>query len=275
MRWNTCKNLFGGGASIIVFIGLMIFKDNWRLGGFFFPSLLTLCICVFCFFFLKDNPKTAGFEPIHKVSHTKDSGKFFENMIKIFKSKLIWFAFANAFLFATRFGILNWCMLFLKTDKQVHPGVSAIAYAFFEIGGLMGIIFSKKIIARFFKQDEKASCFYLSIISALIIILYTAFDHSIFFLSSILFVFAVGFTIYIPLALIQLRTITLVSKKKVASATGFSEMFGYVIGYTIATSGVGIIANTFSLTVAMVLLSIPAILAGFIVLKVWNEKIEF
>jgi sugar phosphate permease len=274
MLWASCKNICGGGASYIVWFGIFLFGGNWRLGGFFFPSLLCIIICVFLFFKMNDSPVRAGFKPVNKIT-TDDTESFLDSIKRVSKSKILNYSIANALMFATRWGVLNWCIIFLTSNKGISPSLAFIAYSLFEAGGMVGVIASGVIIKTVFADDEKVTVFTLLVSSALIIFVYILVDYSKVPLVSIFVIFFIGFCAYIPMNLVQIRIIAIVPKKHVASATTFSEMFGYLFGFTFGTSILGIISHYFSLNVALLILPILSIFASIILVKVWHKKVEF
>ena len=156
--WNVAHNIGGAAmaplAAFGITLGYTLFGDP--LGGaFYVPALVALAIAVIAYLMVRDTPQSCGLPPIeiwkHETKQYSASNEkemtvrqiLFENVLN---NKLLWLiAFANAFIYFVRYGVLDWAPSYLTTSvadggKGMALDGSSWSYFIFEIAGIFGTI---------------------------------------------------------------------------------------------------------------------------------------
>lgn len=124
--WNVAHNVGGGIMAPLAVAGLSIF-GVWQ-GKLYFPAIIAVLIAFVAYMLVRDTPQSCGLPPIEEYSktQTKDYDAFHENELStkqilfdyVLTNKLIWYiAFANAFIYLVRYGVLDWAPTYLKEAK--------------------------------------------------------------------------------------------------------------------------------------------------------------
>lgn len=89
---------------------------------------------------------------------------------------------------------------------------------------------------------------------------------------SIALVAVIGGLIYGPVMLIGLQAIDLSPRQVAGTAAGFAGLFGYLLGATLASSGVGVMVHAFGWDVTFAVLTICALLVVAIMWVIGKDE---
>jgi len=139
--WNVAHNVGGGLIGPLSIAGLAIFGD-WH-SSFYFPALIAFLIAILTYILLRDTPQSVGLPPIEEFkndypeSYDKTQEKEFsakEIFLKyILPNKWLWsIAFANAFVYFVRYGVVDWAPTYLTEVKGFSADDSKWAYFAYE-----------------------------------------------------------------------------------------------------------------------------------------------
>jgi phosphoglycerate transporter family protein len=226
--WNTSHSI--GAGLVLVLCGYLVVYD-WRL-CFFVPAALALIGAVYLWFHLADTPESVGLPEVEGTRISETSGENaadFKTFIwrKVFCNKYLWIVgIANFFVYAFRYGVLDWGPTFLTEHKGVKLTNAGWMTAAFEISGVFGMLLGGWITDRCFGgRGSRACLFYMAAAGAAIFLFWKTPAHS-GVISTTLFCLA-GFFIYGPQALIGIIGANLATKRAAGTAAGFTGIFGY------------------------------------------------
>jgi phosphoglycerate transporter family protein len=239
-----------GGAGIMVLAGFLVATYGWRY-AFYVPAAIAIVCAFFLLWRLRDTPQSIGLPPIEEYRHeahiadpNEDQAKTFKEIFRdhIIRNRLLWtVAFANAFVYIVRMGIMDWAPTFLVEARGSSLAAAGLKTAAFELAGIAGAIGMGWASDYIFKGRRgplaTASMFLLAIaIAALWFI--PAGNH--FWETAVLI--TAGVLVYGPQLLVPVAAADFASKKAAATATGLTGAFGY-IGATLAGVGTGMIVD--------------------------------
>ena len=160
----------------------------------------------------------------------------------ILKNRLLWsIAFANAFVYLVRYGVLDWAPLYLKEAKGFSIQESGWAYFAYEWAGIPGTLLCGYLSDKVFKgKRAPVSIIYMVLVFVSIIMYW--FSQSIM-MNSIALI-CIGFLIYGPVMLIGVHALDLVPKKAAGTAAGLTGLFGYLGGAMFANIAMGAVVDT-------------------------------
>ena len=257
--WNCAHNVGGAGVGLISAWALGTFATNdadWT-PAFWAPALVALVVALIAFLLIRDRPEAMGLPPIEKfrndpakVEIKGDAMGWKEMLFKhvLTNRVVVLLALTNVFVYTLRYGVLSWIPIYLT--EQVH-GVNVkegiLGFAIYEGAGILflgGVGVSVLI-------------YWLMPLGAPIWIFYVL-------------IAIIGGLIYGPVMLIGLQAIDLSPRNVAGTAAGFTGLFGYLLGATLASSGVGALIHYFGWNVAygfLVVVAVAAVVLMFIVGK--------
>ena len=253
--WNCAHNVGGAGVGLISAWALGTFATNdadWT-PAFWAPALVALVVALIAFLLIRDRPEAMGLPPINDPAKVEIKGDAMGWKEMLFKHVLtnrvvVLLALTNVFVYTLRYGVLSWIPIYLT--EQVH-GVNVkegiLGFAIYEGAGILflgGVGVSVLI-------------YWLMPLGAPIWIFYVL-------------IAIIGGLIYGPVMLIGLQAIDLSPRNVAGTAAGFTGLFGYLLGATLASSGVGALIHYFGWNVAygfLVVVAVAAVVLMFIVGK--------
>lgn len=248
--WNIAHNIGGGLIGPLAILGLAIFND-WH-SALYFPGLIALSIAIMIYFLMEDTPQSCGLPSIEKWKddypdeyHHEKSEKELgarEIFLKyIFQNRMLWFiAFANAFVYLIRYGVLDWAPTYLAETKGLDITSSGWSYFLYEWAGIPGTILAGWLSDRAFKgQRAQVSIIYMFFVLVFIFVYWFSFSLMLINISLI----AIGFLVYGPVMLIGVHALDLAPKKAAGTAAGFTGLFGYLGGALFANIAMGHIVD--------------------------------
>jgi OPA family glycerol-3-phosphate transporter-like MFS transporter len=277
--WNVAHNVGGGLIGPLAILGLAIFND-WH-SALYFPALVALAIAILVYFLMRDTPSSCGLPPIEKwrndypenydaESYQNElSGKdiFFKY---VFSNRFLWYiAFANAFVYLIRYGVLDWAPTYLKEVRGFDLSESGWAYFLYEYAGIPGTLLAGWISDKVFGgRRAPASILYMILVTVAIFFYWKSESLLIINISLI----GVGFLIYGPVMLIGVHALDLVPKKAAGTAAGLTGLFGYMGGALFANIAMGYIVEHFNWDAGFKVLIGASIISIFLLTLTWRHK---
>lgn len=247
--WNVAHNVGGGLSGALVILGFAIFAD-WH-AKLYFPGFIALAVAIITWFLLRDTPQSCGLPNIEKYKNDYPdsySEKFEQEMSSkeiffkyILKNKLLWsIAFANAFVYLVRYGVLDWAPLYLEESKGFSIQETGWAYFAYEWAGIPGTLLCGYLSDKVFKgKRAPVSIIYMLLV---MISLFMYWTSESILANSIALIF-IGFLIYGPVMLIGVHALDLVPKKAAGTAAGLTGLFGYLGGALFANIAMGAVVD--------------------------------
>lgn len=276
--WNTSHSI--GAFVALVLCGYMV-SFGWRW-CFYIPAIIALLGVVFIFFVLRDTPSSVGLPEIavgkmtDTVEHKKTNAEFKQILVKrVFKNPFIWIlSLANFFIYTVRFAFLDWGPTMFQQWLDVSPAESGWMAGGFEVCGLLGMLFSGYACDKYFKGKAARVSFICTIFSLVaVVLLWMWQSNGLPLIGSIVFLFAVGFFIYGPQALIGIAAANIATKEAAASAVGLTGLFAY--GSTVLSGwGFGYVAEHLGWNYVFISLIVAAIIGAVIQGFLWKAKAD-
>lgn len=247
--WNTSNNLGGALSPLAVAAGIA--WGGWRW-GFWVPGFLAVGMAVVLVFLLKDSPEQAGLslpearrEGPSATSSAKAGGAaksekgwelFWKGVVR--QPGLVQLCLANVLLYMVRAALQAWGAFFLlRPGSPLQLGDALQLLGLLEMGGLVGSVaggtVSDAYIARCAPNRplvgsrlEVAICFILGLVASLaaLVSIPAAQAGS---LATSCAVFATGFCLYGPQALLALCGMELVPSRAVGASQGVLGIAAY------------------------------------------------
>ena len=234
--WNIAHNIGGALMAPLAVFGITIF-GVWG-GAFYFPAMVAVIIAVIAYLLVRDTPQSCGLPPIELYKPEECTQAYSAEQEKelstkeilfghVFNNKLLWIiAFANAFIYFVRYGVLDWAPMYLEQVKHMDLANSSWSYFAFEIAGIFGTILCGWLSDKVFKGRRGP----VTIIYMLLVMLavYIYWNSASAMVTNVAMA-AIGFLIYGPVMLIGVSALDLVPKKAAGTAAGFTGLFGYLL----------------------------------------------
>ena len=249
--WNVSHNVGGALVANFALLGVALFND-WG-AKFYFNALIAAVVAVIVFVLMRDTPQSVGLPPIeeykndyppnYSVDHERTftfREIFFEYVLP---NKYLWaLAFANAFVYFVRYGVVNWIPTYLETAKGFSFQQSSIGWSLYEYAAIPGTIACGWMSDKVFKSRRAPATMLFMALTLIAVVVYWLNLKGPLWIDYCALI-AIGFLIYGPIMIIGLHALDLVPKKAAGTAAGFTGFFGYVFGSAIAGTGVGWIAD--------------------------------
>jgi len=277
--WNVAHNVGGGLIGPLAILGLAIFND-WH-SALYFPALVALIIAVLVYFLMRDTPQSCGLPPIEKWRNDYPE-EYNENTFEkelsgrdiffkyVFKNKFLWYiAFANAFIYLIRYGVLDWAPTYLKEVRHFDLSESGWAYFLYEYAGIPGTLLAGWISDKVFGGRRAPTSILYMIFVTLAIVFYWKSESLLVINISLI---ALGFLIYGPVMLIGVHALDLVPKKAAGTAAGLTGLFGYMGGALFANIAMGYIVQHYSWNAGFKILIGASIISILLLTLTWRSK---
>jgi OPA family glycerol-3-phosphate transporter-like MFS transporter len=278
--WNCAHNVGGGLVGPLSIAGLAIF-GSWH-SKFYFPGFIALAVAVIAFILIRDTPQSCGLPPIekYKKDFTKDYSEEHEQELSakriffdyVLNNRMLWYiAFANAFVYLVRYGVLDWAPTYLEEAKGFTVNQSGWAYFAYEYAGIPGTLLCGWISDKVFNgRRAPATVIYMALVLAAVI-LYWQNPPGNPMIDNIALIF-IGFLIYGPVMLIGVHAMDLVPKKAAGTAAGLTGLFGYVGGALFANIAMGYIVDAYGWDGGFVILIAACILTILFTALTWRHE---
>nr|WP_320120560.1 glycerol-3-phosphate transporter [uncultured Marinifilum sp.] len=258
--WNVAHNVGGGIIGPLAILGVAIFTD-WH-SKLYFPGIVALGVAFIAWLLIRDTPQSCGLPNIEKYKDDYPdsySEKFEEEMTAkeifmkyILKNRLLWaIAFANAFVYLVRYGVLDWAPLYLEEAKGFSIKESGWAYFAYEWAGIPGTLLCGYLSDKVFKgKRAPVSIIYMILVFVSVFMYWTS--QSI--VANSIALVCIGFLIYGPVMLIGVHALDLVPKKAAGTAAGLTGLFGYMGGALFANIAMGAVVDAWGWTGGFIVL---------------------
>jgi MFS transporter, OPA family, glycerol-3-phosphate transporter len=251
--WNVAHNVGGGMIGPLFILGMAWFND-WH-SAFYLPATAAMCVAIIVFFLLRDTPQSCGLPTIedHRQDYPSDYDISQEEELSgreiflsyVLNNRVLWcIAFANAFIYLIRYGVLDWAPTYLSEVKDFTVDESSWAYFLYEWAGIPGTLLCGWISDRLF-NGRRAPAGMLFMTLVLIAVLVYWFNPPGNPAIDMWALVAIGFLIYGPVMLIGLYALELVPKKAAGTAAGLTGLFGYLGGAVVANIAMGYTVDHF------------------------------
>ena len=272
--WNTSHSI--GAALVVIFCGYVV-GFGWRL-VFFAPSALAVVVCVFLWFALRDTPTSVGLPEIQVAGGSEETSRDgapadFKRFVRhqVFSNRYIWIvAVANFFVYAFRYGVLDWGPTLLSESKGIPISHAAWMVAAFEIAGVIGMLSTGWLTDRVFGGRGARTCFFSMTLSGIFLLLFWQIPAPSPFVATTLLGGA-GFFIYGPQALVGIVAANLATRRAAATAVGFTGLFGY-LSTIVSGFGLGYLAQHFGWDMALGALVGAAATGSLLFLLAWPAR---
>ena len=278
--WNVAHNVGGGLTGPIAIAAVAIFAD-WE-SKLYFPGMVALVFAFIAYLLIRDTPQSCGLPPIEKykndypsnytAEHEKEltARQIFFNYV--FNNRVLWYiAFANAFVYLVRYGILDWAPVYLEEAKGFSVKETGWAYFAYEYAGIPGTLLCGWISDKVFKGRRAPAIVIYMVLVLIAVIIYWKNPAGNIAIDNIALI-AIGFLIYGPVMLIGVQALDLVPKKAAGTAAGLTGLFGYMGGALFANIAMGYVVDFWGWDGGFVVLILACVLAIFFTLLTWKRE---
>jgi len=273
--WNASHSVGAvmalGLCSLLLGAGL-----NWRW-CFWVPGALALAAAVLVFFMVRETPSDVGLPEISGISRSDNPIDptnrtvltTADRLRLVFGNKVIWIvSIANFFVYAVRFGFLDWGPTFLKQFKGIPVEKGGLMIIAFELAAVVGTVFSGWVTDRVFKGRGQRTCVFCMFFAALFSFAFWLLPTGAPGWQATLILMGAGFCIYGPQALAGIITANQATKDAAALATGFSGVCGY-LSTTVSGIGLALVSKHFGWGVALAAIAGLAVVGMVLFLVAW------
>lgn len=278
--WNVAHNVGGALMPLLCIAGVAVF-GSWE-AKLYFPALAAVVVAIVAYVLIRDTPQSCGLPNIEAYRNdyptTYDESQEEEFSTKkifvdyILRNKLLWLiAFANAFIYLVRYGVLDWAPMYLSEVKGVSSIGGSMGYFFYEAAGIAGTLLCGWMSDKLFKGRRAPAIIIYMVLVTLFVFIYWKNPAGNPIMDNVA-LFAIGFLIYGPVMLIGVQALDLVPKKAAGTAAGLTGFFGYMIGAVAANIVFGFVVEKFSWDAAFYLLLAACVLSILFTATTWNKE---
>lgn len=268
--WNSSHS--NGAGAVVVLCGYLAPID-WRL-CFFVPAGIALVGAGGLAIFLRDTPESLGLAAVEGTRVTSTNAS--EPALSVLRSMVlsnpsIWLlAIANFFVYAVRYGILDWGPTFLKQARGVELSSAGWMIAAFEAAGILGMLSSGWITDRLFAGRGARACLvYMTCCTAALAAFWLLPDASASVCTALLML--AGFFIYGPQCLVGICVANLATNRAAASAVGLTGLFGY-LSTVLSGVGIGWLVEQYGWDTGFALFFICGVIGALLFALCWRAK---
>ncbi|NDV70135.1 glycerol-3-phosphate transporter [Dysgonomonas sp. 25] len=278
--WNVAHNVGGALMPLLAILGVAIFGD-WH-AKLFFPGIAAVFIAFVAYILIRDTPQSEGLPNIEEyrndypTTYDKSQEKEF-SMKQIFldyvlTNRLLWLvAFANAFIYLVRYGVLDWAPLYLTNIKHSSTVGGSIGVFSYEIAGIVGTLLCGWMSDKLFKGRRAPAIILYMLLVMVAVFVYWQNPAGNPLVDNIA-LFAIGFLIYGPVMMIGVQALDLVPKKAAGTAAGLTGFFGYVVGALFSNVAFGFIIKHFGWDAAFIILIVACLISILFTATTWNKE---
>ena len=174
----------------------------------------------------------------------------------VFLSKtMVLLALANVFVYALRYGVLSWSPTYLSEVHHASIAAGIAGFSLFELAGIFGTLACGWISDKVFRGNRTWTGITFMVGVALFVVLYWLSPVGTPYWLLMVYLFFIGAFIYGPVMLIGLQALDMSARHVAGTSAGFTGLFGYVIGATLASTGVGYLVQHFGWGVSFAVLT--------------------
>jgi OPA family glycerol-3-phosphate transporter-like MFS transporter len=221
---------------------------------------------------LRDTPESEGLPPIEEFrddpapveTDASDEGASTWTTIRRYvltNRTMVNLALANVFVYTLRYGVLVWAPVYLAEVRGASLGEGIAGFSLFELAGIPGTLLCGYISDRVFKgRRSPTGILFMAAVGVAVAVYWLSPVDGPLWVSLAMLV-AIGGLIYGPVMLIGLQALDLSPRSVAGTAAGFTGLFGYVLGATLASTGIGLSVHAFGWDTTFVLILACVVLA--------------
>ncbi|OKL40120.1 glycerol-3-phosphate transporter [Pontibacter flavimaris] len=278
--WNIAHNVGGGLVGPLAIAAVAIF-GTWE-SKLYFPAIIALLSAMVAYMLVRDTPQSCGLPTIEEYkndypsNYTSDHEKeltareiFFKY---VFTSRVLWYiAFANAFVYLVRYGILDWAPTYLEEAKGFSVKETGWAYFAYEYAGIPGTLLCGWISDKVFRGRRAPATIIYMVLVLVAVLVYWKNPAGNIWVDNVALI-AIGFLIYGPVMLIGVQALDLVPKKAAGTAAGLTGLFGYMGGALFANVAMGFVVDGLGWDGGFMVLVAACVLSIFFTALTWNKE---
>ncbi|ARS35982.1 glycerol-3-phosphate transporter [Pontibacter actiniarum] len=279
--WNIAHNVGGGLVGPLAIAAVALF-GTWE-SKLYFPGIIALLSAMIAYMLVRDTPQSCGLPTIEEYkndypkNYTTDHEKELSARQILFDyvltSRVLWYiAFANAFVYLVRYGILDWAPTYLEEAKGFSVKETGWAYFAYEYAGIPGTLLCGWISDKVFGGRRAPATIIYMVLVLLAVLVYWKNPAGNIWVDNAALI-AIGFLIYGPVMLIGVQALDLVPKKAAGTAAGLTGLFGYMGGALFANIAMGFVVDAWGWDGGFIVLVAACILAIFFTALTWNKEV--
>jgi OPA family glycerol-3-phosphate transporter-like MFS transporter/OPA family sugar phosphate sensor protein UhpC-like MFS transporter len=269
--WNISHSLGAGG--IVVLCGYLIkFGFDWRM-CFFVPAGIVLVGAAWLVVMLRDTPESLGLPPVEGQEHALGEVEplFTTLRRRVFSNPYIWLlSLANFFVYAVRYGMLDWGPTFLKQARHIDLSSATWIVAAYEASGLAGMLIGGWVTDRIFGGRAARACLFYMVMCTATLLVFWKLPNQTTGMSAALMCLA-GFFVYGPQSLIGAATANLATKRAAAAAVGLTGLFGY-LSTSVSGLGIGVLVERFGWDAGFMVFVVCGMAGTLLFVICWGAK---
>lgn len=269
--WNCAHNVGGMAVGAAAAWGLALTGGQWQ-AAFWLPAVIALVVAAVAFLLIRDNPEAMGLPSIEeyrndpaKVESNPDSEKlgYWQVIVKhvLLNPVMVYLALANVFVYALRYGVLSWTPVYLSEVHHASVAAGIAGFGLFELAGIFGTLACGFVSDRVFKGNRTKTGIVFMLGVGISLVLYWLAPVGTPYWLLMTYVFFIGAFIYGPVMLIGLQALDMSAKHVAGTSAGFTGLFGYVLGATMASTGVGWVVQHYGWGITYGMLTLFVVLA--------------
>ncbi|MBR1779497.1 MAG: MFS transporter [Clostridia bacterium] len=281
--WNISHNIGAALAPRVATLGgtiFLAFNLTHYKGYFYFPGVISIISGILYFIFSKDIPIKEGLPSIEEYKNDYPKNYANENGTEpklkirdvfgkyILKNKILWcVAIANVFVYVIRVGIESWMPIFLKGTHGLTDGEIKTTFMLFEFAAIPGTLLVGWVSDKIF-HGKRTPVGIICLVGTTLFILIYWFTNNVYitYISASI----IGALIYGPVMLIGISAIDSVPTNAAGTASGFTGLFGYLMGQVLAGAILGYTIDHFGWDGSLTLILISCALSIFFLSFTWN-----
>lgn len=248
--WNCAHNVGGMAVGAAAALGLSLTGGQWQ-SAFWLPALVALVVAVFAFLTIRDTPESEGLPRIEE--YRNDPAKvdaddseverlgYWQIIAKhVFMNRtMVLLALANVFVYALRYGVLSWTPTYLSEVHHQSIAAGIAGFGLYELAGIFGTLACGWISDKVFRGNRTWTGLTFMAGVGIFLVLYWLSPVGTPYWLLMVYLFFIGAFIYGPVMLIGLQALDMSARHVAGTSAGFTGLFGYVLGATMASTGVG------------------------------------
>ena len=278
--WNVAHNVGGGLVGPLAIAAIALF-GTWQ-SKFYFPGMVALGFAGIAWLLIRDTPQSCGLPTIeaYKNDYPADYSAKSEQELTarqiffdyVFRNRVLWYiAFANAFVYLVRYGILDWAPTYLEEAKGFSVKETGWAYFAYEYAGIPGTLLCGWISDKVFGGRRAPATIIYMVLVLVAVIVYWQNPPGNILIDNIALV-AIGFLIYGPVMLIGVQALDLVPKKAAGTAAGLTGLFGYLGGALFANIAMGFVVDAWGWDGGFLVLVAACVLSILFTALTWKKE---
>lgn len=267
--WNTAHNVGGMAVGALAALGLSLTGGSWR-AAFWLPAVVALVVAAFAFIVIRDTPRSVGLPSIEEYRNDpakvdnlsgETTESYWQIVLKhvVLNPVMVYLALANVFVYALRYGILSWTPIYLSEVHHASVTKGIAGFSLFELAGIFGTLACGWVSDKVFKGNRTYTGIVFMLGVGVFVLLYWLAPVGTPYWLLMTYIFFIGAFIYGPVMLIGLQALDMSDRHVAGTSAGFTGLFGYVLGATMASTGTGWLIQHYGWNVTY------AVLTGFVV----------